>query len=164
MIDAAILGSALGGIFRLGQAWLEARERQKDREHEFNMLQLNGDQAMKMGEQNMRLFGLAGDISLASQEIQAVQAVSQAQADEASKAGGFVAALSASVRPVVTYWLVLFYIVFKGCVVAAGWQSEGAVYAIMGAYGETDLALLSSVLTFWFVDRSIRRSRVHVPA
>lgn len=159
-----LLGGLIGGAFRLGQAVLDAREKQRDRDHEHRMLELEGRQAKEIGEQNMRLIGLAGDIQLQAAELQAVKEVSQAQAVEATQAGGFVAALSATVRPVVTYALLFFYCAVKIAGIAYAWPQEGAMSAIMGAYSESDMAIFSSILAFWFVDRSLRRGRSHVAA
>jgi hypothetical protein len=159
-----LLGGLIGGAFRLGQAVLDAREKQRDREHEQQMLELEGRLAREVGEQNMRAIGLVGDIQLHAAELQVVKEVAQVQSSEASQAGGFVSGLSASVRPVVTYVLLLFYCAVKIAGIAYAWPVEGAMSAIMGAYAEGDMAIFSSILAFWFVDRSLRRGRSHVAA
>jgi hypothetical protein len=159
-----LLGGLIGGAFRLGQAVLDAREKQRDREHEHQMLELEGRLAREVGEQNMRTIGLVGEIQLQAGELQAVKEVSQAQATEAAQAGGFVSGLSASVRPVVTYVLLFFYCAVKIAGIAYAWPQDGAIGAIMGAYAESDMAIFSSILAFWFVDRSLRRGRSHVAA
>lgn len=157
-----LLGGLLGGAFRLGQAFLDAREKQRDRDQEFRMLNLEGDLAARAGEQKMKLVGLEGDIALQVSELQSVKEVSLAQASEAAQAGGFVAGLSASVRPVVTYSLLAFYVLVKVAGIAFAWDIDGSMLAIMGAYGDADRAMFSSILAFWFVDRSLRRGRSHV--
>lgn len=154
-----LVGSLLGGVFRLGQAFLEAREKQRDRDHEHRMLGLEGELAQKAGEQRMQLVGLEGDIKIEANEIEALKEVSLAQAREASKAGGFVAGLSASVRPFSTYLLLGFYMAVKFAGIMYAWETEGALEAILGAYGAADQAMLASVISFWFVDRSLRVGR-----
>lgn len=159
-----LIGSALGGVFRLGQAWLDAREKQRDRDHEHRMLLANGELAERADERRMKLVGLEGDISLQGQELATIERVSLAQASEASQAGGFVAGLSASVRPVVTYWLVAFYSLVKIASIAYAWTGDGAMPAIINAYSEADMAMLSGILSFWFVDRSLRKGRSQIAA
>ncbi|MBE9605395.1 hypothetical protein IAI18_10995 [Acetobacteraceae bacterium H6797] len=152
-----LLGSLLGGAFRLGQAILDAREKQREREHEHDMTALQGDLAERADERRLKELGLVNAYQYAGQELSAVQAGVQAQASEAQAAGGWVASLSASVRPIVTYLLVLFYMANKGSVVAASWHSGDLASAFLRIYSETDMALFSSILGFWFVDRSLRR-------
>jgi hypothetical protein len=157
-----LLGSVLGGAFRLGQAVLDAREKQRDRDQEFRMTGLNGELAEKADERRMKLVGLEGEIKYDADELAAVERVSLSQASEASQAGGFVAAMSASVRPVVTYMLLALYIAVKLAGIIYAWPIDGMLTAIMGAYTESDSAILSSILAFWFVDRSLRKGRSHV--
>lgn len=154
-----LIGSALGGIFRLGQAFLEAREKQRDREHEFRMTEMQGNQAMAAAEARLREIGTMGDIALAAADVQALVKGIQSQASEAKAAGGWAANLSATVRPITTYTLLLYYGAVKAAVIAASWAGEGASYAISASWGEGDMAILASILSFWFVDRSIRHTQ-----
>lgn len=146
---STILGAVVGGGFRLGQAFLDAREKQRDRDHEHRMSVLHGEQAERAGELKLREVGLQGEITLAQGEIQAMMAGVQAQATEAQAAGGTAAWLSATVRPIVTYGLVILYAWHKASLIAAG----------APVWGSEDMALLSSILAFWFADRSLRRGR-----
>lgn len=154
---ASLIGGVLGGAFRLGQAFLDAREKQRDRDHELAMLRLNGEQAAAASEQKMREMGLAGDIQLAAAEVQALVDGVRAQANEAMAAGGWAARLSATVRPILTYLLVLLYLGSKASAVAAALQAYDPVTALGRAYGPEDTAVLASILSFWFLDRAIRK-------
>jgi hypothetical protein len=154
---ASLLGSALGGVFRFGQAILDAREKQRDRDHELALQRLNGEQAAAAGEQRMREMGLAGDIQLAAAEVQALVEGVKAQASEAAAAGGWAARLSATVRPILTYLLVLLYLCSKLSGVAAALGTADPIGALGRCYGPEDMAVLASILSFWFVDRAIRK-------
>jgi hypothetical protein len=149
-----LLGALLGGIARFGQAILEAREKAADRDHELAMTQLQGQLAIAADERKLRETALAGDIQLQAGDTQALIAALAQQGVSDTAAGGWAARLSSTVRPFVTYALMALYLAAKAqTIVAAG----GVV-----AYGAADMALLGTILGFWFVDRGIRqRAPVH---
>lgn len=146
---ASIVGTVLGGGFRLLQAGLESREKQRDRDQEFRMTQLHGQLAEQASEFKLRELGAQFEATQYQEDLRALVAGTQAQAQEAQSAGGAVAFLSGTVRPVVTYGLVVLYCYHKISQVALG----------APVWVEADMALLSSVLSFWFLDRSLRRGR-----
>lgn len=154
-----LLGGLLGGALRLGQAVIDAREKQRDRDHEFRMTELQGLLAEKANEARMRELGLHATMALDAQDAQLLVAGIQSQTAEAAAAGGRVAALSATVRPLVTYLFVGIYIAWMAAQIMAAWETGGLTEALRSAYGEPDRAILSTILTFWFADRSLRRGR-----
>jgi hypothetical protein len=156
-----LIGGALGGLFRLSTAWLETREKQRDREHEYKMTELHGAQAERAAEFRMRELGVRTDLAVTQLDAQALIEGVKAQVSEARSAGGIAATLSATVRPIVTYLLVLLYMGHKMVEVAIA-ASGGATMldALAGAYGEADMAIFSSILAFWFVDRAMRQGFV----
>jgi FtsH-binding integral membrane protein len=93
-------------------------------------------------------------------DAEALVAALQAQASEAQAAGGWAAAISASVRPLISYWLMGIYTVAK---VATLWMSTQSgvpfAQAVVAAYSSFDGALLGSIVSFWFADRSLRKLR-----
>ena len=154
-----ILGGLVGGAFRLGQAFLDAREKQRERDHEHRMTELQGELAAKADERRLRELGIQADMAVSAQDAQMLIEAVKAQAVEAQAAGGWVSKLSASVRPIVTYMLVALYILWKVAEVYAAFISFGVVEALRASYSESDMAILASILSFWFVDRSLRRGR-----
>jgi hypothetical protein len=156
-----ILGLVFGGVSRLGQHWMEMQDKQKEREHEATMYDKQMALADKRAVHDQELRRMDTESAESQAEWAAMTAAIQAQADEAGKAGGWVAALSASVRPLVTYWLMALYTLAK---IATLWMALGAgvsfANAVAAAYTAMDGALLSSILSFWFVDRSLRKRGV----
>lgn len=69
-------------------------------------------------------------------------------------------ALSASVRPVITYWFMALYCSAKTAAFAAA-VTAGAGWgaAILHAWTEADQALWAGVLNFWFLGRVFDRVR-----
>lgn len=83
----------------------------------------------------------------------------KAQAAEAEAAGGWVASLSASVRPMVSYWLMFVYTVAKIATVHLALKSAAPLAdAVRNAYTEFDGAMLGSIISYWFADRSLRKA------
>lgn len=153
-----LLGSLLGGVFRFGQAWLEAREKERERSHELSMLRLNGELAERADERRFRELTLAAETAMSQADTVAMVAVNAQQAEMAESSGGVVAFLSGSIRPITTYLLLGLYLAHKASVIRSAWLEGGVWTAMRSSYGEADLALLSGILGFWFVDRSLRKT------
>jgi hypothetical protein len=69
-------------------------------------------------------------------------------------------ALSSSVRPIITYWLMALYCAAKTVAFVAA-LNAGAVWgaAVLAAWSEADQALWAGVLNFWFLGRVFDRVR-----
>ena len=153
-----LIGLIFGGVSRLGQHWLDLKDKQKEREHEAIMYTKQIELQDKRQVHDVALRTMDAASAEVAAEWAGLTAAVQAQAAEAQAAGGWVAKLSASVRPFVTYWLMALYTASKIFAVAAALQAnEPFLVAVSGVYGSADAALLSSILSFWFMDRSLRR-------
>lgn len=154
-----LIGLIFGGVARLGQHWLELKEKDKERAHEAVMY----DKQLSLAEKNFAyersLKQMDVDSAQAQAEWQALIAGAQAQAAEAQAAGGWVTRFSASVRPAVTFWLMALYTVAKVAALWTALTTTEATFAVAvrAMYTEADAALLSSILSFWFLDRSLRK-------
>lgn len=154
-----LLGLVFGGVSRLTQHWLELKDKDKERDHEAVMYDKQMALADKRFEHDADLRRMDAAAADSSAEWIAMTAALQAQSAEAQAAGGWVAALSASVRPLVTFWLMALYTMAKLFTLTLAIQG-GVPFltAATQAYTEMDGALLSSILSFWFVDRSLRKA------
>jgi hypothetical protein len=147
-----------GGLFRLLPEVLKLFTAKQDAAHEFRMteLQLKIDQAR--ATQNLDLVHAQGAIAADTAEMSAMIEALKAQATPTGIK--WVDALSSSVRPVLTYWhcliiytaykVALFSIALHGGVT---WQQ-----AVVQGYTEFDQSIVSAMLAFWFVDRSLRKT------
>lgn len=153
-----LIGLIFGGVSRLGQHWMELNDKDKERSHEAVMYDKQLALADKRFEHDAGMRRMDSDSAESQAEWAALTSAVQAQAAEAQAAGGWVARLSASVRPAVTYWLMAIYTAAKAAMLysalAAGVPLADAVLAM---YSAADAALLSSILSFWFMDRSLRK-------
>lgn len=91
-------------------------------------------------------------------ELDALMTALQSQTAEAKAAGGWVLQLSASVRPVVSYWLLGVYTAAKGAgLYLALTSGVSLAEAVRASYTEFDGTLLGTVMSFYFVNRSLVR-------
>lgn len=155
-----LISLLLGGIARIGQHWMDLKDKQLEREHEATMFDKQAVLQAQRAVADAELRRM--DISAAETagDLQALTAALEAQSRESIAAGGWVAALSASVRPVLTYWhcLIVYSAVKLAMWSAAMDTGAGAFPALLQVYTQADSAIMGSMLGFWFVDRSLRSS------
>ena len=153
-----LLGGLLGGTFRLAPEILKWVDRKGERGHELAMQ----DKALEFekirGAQRMAEIGASAD---AAWNTGAIEALRDAVRTQGEKTGVWWAdALSSSVRPIITYWLMALYCAAKTVAfiaalnAGAGWGS-----AVLAAWSEADQALWAGVLNFWFLGRVFDRGR-----
>lgn len=156
----SLLSPVLGAAVRFVPELFRLVTDKRDREHEYKMtmLQLQIDKAR--AAQQIDMVYAQGNVQ---NDLADASLLSEAIKAQAQQTGvGWVDALNATVRPVVTYWLLLLYATAKGvAVVMAAIASNDWLTAMKGAYTLEDHALLSSTLAFWFVDRSLRKYHGH---
>lgn len=159
MILETILGSFLGGVFRLAPDVMKHFDKKNERDHEARMFdkQLDMDRQRADAAEKQLLIATEGANVLAS--LDAVTAALRGQADMSVAAGGWSAKLSASVRPMVTYMLVALYMASKAAGFWLAYQGGGlsAPAAITQIYGPEDAGILAGILSFWFLDRVMKR-------
>lgn len=155
MILESTIGGIVGGIFRLIPEGLKILDRKNERSHELALLEAEMKFAGMRAEHEMRKI----DASMTIAEMDAIGDAIKEQGQTARAAGWFIAAISALVRPLVTYWFVIMYsmvkIVTMSMAVSAGadWKA-----VLVENWNEEDMSLLVMVLTFWFVGRVYDRS------
>lgn len=155
-----LISLLLGGIARIGQHWMDLKDKQAEREHEAVMFDKQVQLQDKRFEADAALRKMDAEAAETAGDLAALTAAVEAQSREAAAAGGWVAALSASVRPILTYWhaLVIYTAVKIAMLVIAMQSGQGAMQALLQTYTEADRAIMGSMLGFWFVDRSLRNA------
>ena len=153
-----LLGGLLGGAFRLAPEILKWLDRKGERGHELAMQDKAIEFEKLRGAQRMAEIGAATD---AAWNTGAIDALKEAVAAQGHRSGvRWADALSASVRPVITYWFMGLYCAAKTAAFAAA-VTAGAGWgeAILHAWTEADQALWAGVLNFWFLGRVFERVR-----
>ncbi len=154
-----ILGIAFGGISRLVQHGMEMKEKRDEMSHEAVMFdkQVLLQQSQAAAEKDLRKMDVESTHD--SKELDALTAAINSQATEAAAAGGWAATLSATVRPFISFWLFAIYSASKAATIYLALKSGlGVADAMKACYTEFDAALLGSVVSFWFADRSLRKA------
>lgn len=153
-LGTGILGSLIGGVFRLAPEVLKYFDKANERKHELAMFTLQTDLEKMRGEFKMEERYV--DHSVAA--LDAIQEAFKQQGEADSKAWKWVASLSALVRPGITYWFMLLYSTVKVLTVWLAYQAGESLTAVVDKVWNTDdFGLLSMILTFWFIGRSIEK-------
>lgn len=154
LLGGGLLGSIFGGLFRLAPEVLKFMDKKNERAHELQMFTLQTDLEKMRGQFKMEERYV--DHSIA--QIDAIKEAFKEQAETAKAAGWFVAAISALVRPGITWVAFGMYLTVKivGLMMAfdasADWRE-----VIVKSWDEDDFAMLNMMLTFWFIGRSIEK-------
>lgn len=158
MIGGGIFGSLLGGIFRLAPEVLKFFDRKNERAHELAMFEQQCQLEQLRGQQKLAEIGAQREAAVDTGVLDAFNSAIQQQASMVRAAGGWAASLSASVRPVVTYWMLAIYSMVH---VWYGWQAYSSgldateVFKLM--MSADFAALVAGTLNYWFLDRTLAK-------
>jgi hypothetical protein len=153
-----LLGGLLGGAFRLAPELLKWLDRRGERGHELAMQDKALEFEKVRGAQRMAEIGSQAD---AAWNTGAIEALRESVRTQGEKTGvKWADALSASVRPVITYWFMALYCAAKTAAFVAA-VTAGVAWStvILHAWTEADQALWAGVLNFWFLGRVFERVR-----
>jgi hypothetical protein len=154
LLGGGLLGSIFGGIFRLAPEVLKFLDKKNERQHELSMFQLQTDLEKMRGEFKME----EKYVDYSIQQMDTIKAAFQEQAETAKAAGWFVAAISALVRPGITWALFFMYAAVKAAALVIAFQTAANwMEVVTKCWDEDDFALFTMVLTFWFVGRSVEK-------
>lgn len=145
-----LIGGLMGGVFRILPEVLKWLDRKDERKHELDMINAE----MQFAELRGRLEVEKAEVALSGQELETMAEAIKEQGQTARAAGKWVAAISALVRPLVTYWFVILYSLMKIAYVAKAF-ADGydwkEVFTL--TWATSDMTILMMILTFWFVGR-----------
>lgn len=158
ILGGGIIGSLLGGIFRLAPEVLKYFDKKNERQHELAMFDKQCDLEKVRGQIRLEEIGAQRDMAVDVGVMDAFKAAIDQQTEMAKAAGGWVASLSASVRPVMTYYLLLLYGVAKTASIALAYAAGQPMLEVLKeAWSVDDMALLSGVVNYWILDRTLAK-------
>ena len=121
-----LLGGLLGGAFRLAPEILKWLDRQGERGHELAMQDKALEFEKLRGAQRMAEIGAASD---AAWNLGAIETLREVIRTQGEKTGvRWADGLSASVRPVITYWFMALYCAAKTAAFAAAVTSSALIF------------------------------------
>ena len=154
LLSGGLLGSIFGGLFRLAPEVLKFLDKKNERAHELNMFRLQTDLEKLRGE--FKVEEKYVDYSI--QQLDSIKEAFKEQSETSQAAGPFVAAVSALVRPGITWALFGMYAAVKAAALVIAFQT-GAHWAevVTKVWDEDDFGLFTMVISFWFVGRAIEK-------
>ena len=158
LLGGGIFGSLLGGVFRLVPEVLKSFDKKNERTHELSMFDKQCDLEKNRGAQKLSEISAARESTLDTGAMGALQAAIVQQTEMVKAAGGWAAALSASVRPVMTYYMLLLYGLVKICLAWDAMRMGAPFVDVMPKlWSGDDMALLSGVVNYWILDRTLSK-------
>ena len=109
LLGGGVIGSVLGGVFRLAPEVLKFFDKKNERLHELSMFSRQCELEQLRGAQKLAEIGAVREAAVDVGVMDAFNAAINQQAEMVKAAGGWAASLSASVRPVMTYYLLVLY-------------------------------------------------------
>lgn len=154
-----LVGLIFGGVSRLGQHWMEMKDKQAERDHEARMFENQVKLQEMQGAQRQQEKAMDLTAAQDRSDADALIAAINAQASEAANAGGWVAKFSAAMRPLLTFWhCIAMYTAVKIAFFASAFVGDVTWSAVfLNIYTEHDRMIMASIISFWFADRSLRK-------
>jgi hypothetical protein len=151
MLDSAAVGAIIGALARAFPELLKFADRHLDRRHELAMQ----DKALAFQEKAPGAARKMAEMGVTGAQLQEVFNLQrEAWSQQFNTGNPWLNAISIMVRPGTTAVLVAIYTGIKAAQVVA-WFMAGAPLAVMAQlYTDNDNAILSGILTFWFMDRA----------
>lgn len=158
ILGGGVLGSILGGVFRLAPEILKWLDKKNERQHELSMFDRQCQLEAQRGAQKLQEIGAQHGMAVDAGVLDAFKGVIDQQTDMVKKAGGWVASLSASVRPVVTYWILFIWSFVHIWFAWNAWlqgMSPAEVFKV--AMSPDFSALVAGTINYWFMDRTLAK-------
>ena len=156
LLGGGLLGSIFGGLFRLAPEILKLLDKKNERAHELNMFRLQTDLEKLRGE--FRIEERYVDYSI--QQLDTIKAAFKEQQETAKQAGWFVSAISALVRPGITWCFFFMYAAVKAAALVIAFQTNAPWYEVVSQVWDTDdFGVFTMCLTFYFVSRPLEKYR-----
>lgn len=156
ILGGGLFGSLIGGVFRLAPEILKFLDKKNERLHELNMFRLQTDLEKLRGE--FKVEEKYVDYSI--QQLDSIKEAFKEQSETSQAAGPFVAAVSALVRPGITWALFGMYAAVKAAALVIAFQT-GAVWTevVTQVWDEDDFGIFTMCISFFFVGRPLEKYR-----
>lgn len=152
-----LLGTLFGGVFRMAPEILKWMDRKDERAHELAMFDKQLDADKQRGQMAIDQINAQADASIGAAEVQAIIEATKAQAMQTGIK--LVDGINSLMRPTITFWwvIVLYTVALVAQYVALVGNSTDYLQAVLKLWGPDEKAIVASIISFWFVDRSLRK-------
>tara|TARA_Y100001958_G_C21003196_1_gene386222 strand:- start:178 stop:657 length:480 start_codon:yes stop_codon:yes gene_type:complete len=129
-------------------------EQGQKNKHELRLLEAKAKHAEVLSKLKVQELDAAADVEESRSIYEHAAEVAR------SNKSPFISSLQASVRPVVTYFFFILFAVIKGLAVyVAVLEGDDVSKAILASWDEETKILFSTVISFWFGGRAMRKIR-----
>lgn len=154
-----LLGTLFGGLFRMAPEVMNHMDKKNEREHELKMLSAQNEADAARSANHLAEINATGINALNLAEVAALTegAKVQGQLTGVKWVDGF----NALMRPLLTFWwaIVLYTAaLIAQFIVITNSGDVSYVNAVIKLFGVEEKALVSSMISFWFLDRTIRKN------
>ena len=158
ILSGGILGSVFGGLFRMAPEVLKFFDKKNERQHELAMFARQCELETLRGQQKLAEIGAQREAAVDVGVMDAFNTAIEQQATMVKAAGGWAASLSASVRPVVTYWVLFVWSFIHVWFAWNAWVTGAPPVEVFKIMMSPDFsALLAGTINFWFLDRTLAK-------
>jgi len=158
ILSGGLLGSIFGGIFRMAPEILKYFDKANERKHELALFSRQCELEQMRGQQKLAEIGAQREAAIDVGVMDAFQSAIEQQATMVKAAGGWVASLSASVRPMVTYWVLFVWSFIHVWFAYNAWLNGAPATEVFKTMMTPDFsALLSGTINYWFLDRTLSK-------
>jgi hypothetical protein len=133
-------------------------DKKNERQHELAMFARQCELETLRGQQKLAEIGAQREAAIDVGVMDAFQSAIEQQATMVKAAGGWAASLSASVRPVVTYWVLFVWSFIHVWFAWNAWITGAPPVEVFKIMMSPDFsALLAGTINFWFLDRTLAK-------
>ena len=158
ILSGGLLGSIFGGIFRMAPEVLKYFDKANERTHELALFSRQCELEQMRGQMKLAEIGAQREAAIDVGVMDAFQSAIEQQAAMVKAAGGWAASLSASVRPVVTYWVLFVWSFIHVWFAYNAWLAGALPIEVFKTMMTPDFsALLAGTINFWFLDRTLAK-------
>ena len=158
VLSGGLLGSIFGGIFRMAPEVLKWLDKKDERQHELALFSRQCELEQMRGQQKLAEIGAQREAAIDVGVMDAFNNAITQQAEMVKAAGGWVASLSASVRPMVTYWVLFVWSFIHVWFAYNAWLNGAPAVEVFKTMMTPDFsALLSGTINYWFLDRTLSK-------
>jgi hypothetical protein len=158
ILSGGLMGSIFGGLFRMAPEVLKWLDKKNERAHELNMFARQCDLEQMRGQMKLAEIGAQREAAVDVGVMDAFNAAIEQQATMVKAAGGWVASLSASVRPVVTYWILFIWSFMHAWYAWTSIRTGLDPTEVFKLFMSPDFAaLLAGTINYWFLDRTLAK-------
>lgn len=158
LLGGGVVGGLIGGLFRLAPEVLKFFDKKSERAHELAMFDRQCELEQARGAQRLAEIGAVHGALVDTGVLDAFSSAINQQSEMVKAAGGWAAKLSASVRPIITYWVLFLWSFIHLWFAWNAWLSGVPPLEVFKTMMSADFAaLVSGTINYWFLDRTLKQ-------